>query len=415
MAPHGRANKSGATSRSRQERVAVLNETTERLFIMRSVFRRVLLALVAVVALGGVATASASASTREFIIEGSPISTGTTVPVETTYGTATVSFSGVTVECPTVTDESDFLAAGDSTSKVEMSGCLVQGAPGCTLKSPVVFRAHGELGTFAGEAADKLSPEVGEVLFSLVFQGGGCILGERKIVGYASALVSNAGTEETSHSLTFSGTSGSHLENGGGITLRLKGKTKLGGGYAGRKWSTRPAPEYLVKGSSITEVPFESKNVSGTVMTLSGGGVEVECKTANGTGKLLAEGASTSYVEYSSCSVISPTHCKVAEPIEDGNHNGQLLLYKGEPFDKFAQRSLILEFSGSECPLTYLELTGTSQGQVENSGTKAVEHTLVFKATTGEELELGGSRATLKAKEAIKLSGAFAGDEWDVS
>jgi len=394
---------------------------------MRSALRRALLALVAVVALGVVATASASASKQEFIMNGSPVSAGVEVPVVSEYGSATLSFSGAKATCSSVTAAGDLLAAGKSTSTVELSGCTVETPSNCALSQPVVIKAGGELVTYEGKVADKFSPKTGTTLFELHFSGSGCgsLAGYWPVTGVAQALVE--GSEEVvNHALTFSSTSGSELVTGG-ITLsfHLSGAVKLGGAYAGGTWSTRPSPpEFKVGGSPIAaseEVPFESKNVSGTAMSLQSAGMKIECKMVKGSGDLLAEGASKSGVEYSSCTAPEPAHCKVAEPIVLKT-TGRTLLFEGAPADKFSPETgetlttIDLSSSGGTCSLAgELPVRGTLQSLVENGATDAVEHTLVFKATTGSAVEVAGSAATLKLKEAVKLSGAYAGEEWNVS
>ena len=397
---------------------------------MRSVLKSTLAALLLTGALSAMVATSASA--REFTIEGKPIAPGQQVPFSSENGTAEIHFNGVEITCSTVKDTGDLLAKGESEATIELTNCHLISPANCTAHEPIVVHKAGEsltlgrLVTYEGKPADRLPVKNFELEFSN--SGGTCsISGNWGVYGTIQGWVANGETEATEHSLTVGSLSGSTLTLGGGpLGLNLTSKIALSGLYSGEKWSTS-TPEFMVNEKAIaagTTVPFESKNVSGKTMLLEGTELHVECKTTKGSGMFKAGGESSFTAEYSSCTVSEPAHCQIAEPIKL-NSNNQLGLFEGAPADTFypnnfptEQRLTTLEFSnnGGTCYLgEEVHLDGILQAAVESPTTKTTEHTLAVKASGGEEIEMGGTPVALKLKETVKLSGAYAGSEWDVS
>jgi len=405
---------------------------------MRSILRSTLIALAVTVALGAVAATSASA--YEFVVNGEPIPAGTKVPFVSKNSSVELEFAGAKIVCSTVRDEGYLLAKGESTSTVEFKGCTSL-ITHCTVAEPIVFNTTNQLLSFgAGELADRFSPNPmnGPLFnFKLMSSGGTCSLaGSWSVAGTAQALMDNNEeervTEKLTHTLTFNGGSGSNLEVGGiSLSLHLKGTLELEGAYWGKTWSTKTSPsspEFKVGGAPIAEgarIPFESKNVASTVVSLTkvGGGLKIECTTGTvkGSGELLSGGGSTYGLELTGCTTSQPEHCKVAEPIVFKGTD-QLVLFESKPADTFYPETgtkfteLELSSSGGSCSLAgKIPVTGTAQALVETAETEAPEHTLFFSLSSGSKLEVEGSEAVFKLKDAVKLSGAYAGDEWDVS
>jgi len=491
---------------------------------MRSVFRHVWAALVAVLALSAVAVASASA--HGFMVEGSPIAAGKEVPFTTQNisGTTVILESkagGMKIKCATLAGSGNLLAGGQSMLIAEIYGCTVLEPSNCKVAVPITVNDIGELSTFEGKAVDAFI--ISSPLISLKFEnnGGSCGLGTRYVEGTLQALVDNE-NEAAAHTLNFSEGSGSKLEEGGkAFIIEFKDSVELSGAYVGEKWSANAVPsaptasteaatgvgkvqatlngvvspegapteyyfeygpttaygskteaggsgpgtmkvsetitglvantiyhyrvvatnskgtthgedktfttlphEFVVEGKPITtgeEVPFTSKNISGTaaVLEAKAGGLKIECSTVTGNGDLLAAGKSTLAVEFAKCTVVEPAHCKINEPVTLKAAD-QLSTFGGKLADAFYPENyptnerfvdLKLENNGGTCSFSQVQVEGTLQALVDNES-EAVSHTLTFSPTSGSKFEAAGKKSIFKLEDAVTLN---SGKKWSTN
>jgi len=205
---------------------------------MRSVFKSVLVALVAVLALSAIAAASASA--YEFGVEGTPIGTGISVPFTATGSPAVLNSAGLKIECTSVTGSGDLQAEGKSTLAVELASCTVSKPAYCQIAQPIKFNTKNELTAFEGKSADAFDPETGALFAELELKnnGGTCAFSTVDVEGILQSFVENAATAATSHTLLFNKASGSYVEMAGKTSkFELTDAASLSGAYAGKKWS----------------------------------------------------------------------------------------------------------------------------------------------------------------------------------
>lgn len=177
--------------------------------------------------------------------------------------------------------------------------------------------------------------------------------------------------------------------------------------------SALAAHEFLELGQPITKgLLFLSKQTANSV--LEGGGTKITCTTVLNHGFLLPGGKSDATVTFESCTVGSPEHCTVEQPIVVKAVD-QLVLVGTVLSDEFkpeggGTKFTTLKFSGAECSLTTLEVNGQATGSVDNLN-QALAHVLTFSATTGSNLTIGGALATFKLKDEIWLEND---DLWSV-
>lgn len=191
----------------------------------------ILLSLMAVMAVGAVMSASASA--HEFLILGKKIAAGEKVLFlsKNVAGNSAIleqGTAGLKITCTAVTNHGFLEAAGKSTTTVIFNSCTVNRPAGCTVETPIVVKASDQLVLFEGILSDEFSPEGGGTTFTILkFSGAGCSLTTLEVNGEATGAVDN-GNEALAHVLTFSNTSGTNLTTGGVASFfRLKDEIKL--------------------------------------------------------------------------------------------------------------------------------------------------------------------------------------------
>jgi len=211
---------------------------------MRSVFRSVLVALVAVVALGAVSVASASA--HEFYIEGKSMTElglkEEAISGEGTKGTSTqlLSAAGIKVTCNSSAVSGTIKAGGEGTARFTLTECSVETPSNCIVEEPVVFQTNSGLVETEGKLADSFMLPGSPPQVLLNFLGANCnIAGKWYGEGNVTGLVASE-VENTTGELKFTAVSGSDLVMGGSATtFKTRTSVKLSGANAGRKWSAK--------------------------------------------------------------------------------------------------------------------------------------------------------------------------------
>jgi hypothetical protein len=149
---------------------------------------------------------------------------------------------------------------------------------------------------------------------------------------------------------------------------------------------------------------------------------ELSCTAAHATGSIL-EGnrdIAPSGIPFAGCTVITPTGCKVKEPIQTEPLNSALLT-KEEGVKRFdtwttnAKAFTKITFEANkECSIEGVdEVTG--HAQCEGEAVEAVDFSCLFSEKSGSELKLGKNEATFIAHFLFLLKGAFEGKKWGTS
>jgi hypothetical protein len=204
---------------------------------MRSMFRSVLVTLVAVFALGAVAAASASA--HEFIVEGKAVAGGEKVAAEGEGGTTTIEWTeGTTkikVECASSKVFDTLEGGGASEGEVALSSCSLAGSTLCKVPN-LLYSTRDQLSGSAGSLVDDFKP-AGErsQFFVLEFTGSLCsIKGGYTIEGAYACGLPEVGKEAAEHEIACK-PEGSELTFAG-KPVRLTSVVKVGL-KSGKKWS----------------------------------------------------------------------------------------------------------------------------------------------------------------------------------
>ncbi len=158
----------------------------------------------------------------------------------------------------------------------------------------------------------------------------------------------------------------------------------------GRKWE---ADSKVLGSGETAEAEYESKTIE-----FKSEGVELKCKDAAGEGLVTGgtPGTDLTTIDFTECSDVAESVCKVAEPISmDGVKSTLVTLNeaKEEYGDKLEAISSSVELTGSSCKAAgKYALEGNTVGRAHNS-----EEELEFTepAQEGSTLKLGGHAATM--------------------
>jgi hypothetical protein len=198
--------------------------------------RRVALPLMlAMLVLGAVFASSASATTPQWFVAGSPLGIGATEPLaESTTVTETFSIKPQTVnvklECKSMSLPKSAIK-GERTREdnpIKLGNCTFTGPANCTGPSslslePLTSTLEGTSGSFKL----KFKPTSGETVMTINISGTGCALaGEFVIKGTMSCNYPGVETETKNHVLEFSLSSGSELKHGS-EKVNLTGKDEF--------------------------------------------------------------------------------------------------------------------------------------------------------------------------------------------
>lgn len=210
---------------------------------MRSMARTMFAVLVAVCALGVIASASASASAsaHEYFIAGKSMKelalTNETVSAES--GSAVLQSTGVIITCGTVKGTGTIKAGGMGTGATEFANCIVEKPTQCVLE-PFIIKTQDTLVEAGGLLKEQFKPAAGGPLVTLKFRSGtGCALSTVALKGQLEGLVASE-AEKQAGELQFTHTSGTEIE-GGGVpwTLTFNDKVQLSGVNKGKQWSAK--------------------------------------------------------------------------------------------------------------------------------------------------------------------------------
>jgi hypothetical protein len=194
------------------------------------------LCLVAALAMGAIASASASA--HAYKIEGTELTTSE--EVAGTSETSKLEAKGLaTIECTKDTFTGSIEKAGKSTGKVEFKSCKVVGAEACAVVEPIKFKFKDELTEFEKLVADEFKPETGETFVTIELEGAKCAITPKKLAvkGTQICKLPEAGSEKEEHSIECT-PAGSKLKLGTvEATFKSTEKVHLSGKNAKKKWS----------------------------------------------------------------------------------------------------------------------------------------------------------------------------------
>lgn len=146
------------------------------------------------------------------------------------------------------------------------------------------------------------------------------------------------------------------------------------------------------------EVETKSASVNDTVRIkseIAKVGVTIECNKVDGEGTIFGgkPGTEETSFELGQCAVVGQSKCAVAEPISIRGVKSELIEKGSTFYDKFPAIEARIEIKGAACVLKSTStLSGALVGRVNNSG-----HALEFTepAQEGSSLKLAGSTATL--------------------
>jgi len=160
------------------------------------------------------------------------------------------------------------------------------------------------------------------------------------------------------------------------------------------------------------EVPVEGTSGTSILEVPELNEAKIECKEDKFSGTLKAAGQTTAKVEFEKCTVVSPEHCTVAEPIKV-NVTDQLVIFHETLADAFEPPSgepfVVIKLKGSECLAKgEFKVKGKQQCALPEGEIEKVEHEIDCKPI-GSELTLGAKEAKFEGKEKVKLTG---GGNW---
>jgi hypothetical protein len=198
--------------------------------------RRVALPLMlAMLVLGAAFASSASATTPQWIVAGSPLGVGATEAIASST-TVTETFSikpqtvNIKLECSKIS-LSKSLIKGERTREdnaFKLESCTFTGPANCTgpsslMLEPLTSTLEGTAGSFKL----KFKPTSGETVMTINVSGAGCALaGSFVIKGTMSCNYPGVETETENHVLEFSLASGSELKHGS-EKVNLTGKDEF--------------------------------------------------------------------------------------------------------------------------------------------------------------------------------------------
>jgi len=204
---------------------------------MRSMFRSVLVALMAVLALGAVAAASASA--HEFIVEGKTVAAGEQVAAEGTGGVVKiekqVSGKTVTVECKNSRSKNHLEKEGKTNGEVTFEKCAVVGLSGCRVPN-WKLRFSDQLVLFEAALADEFKPEPGQTELGVMEIEVCALKGTYAVTGTFTCALPGVGVERVEHEMICE-PKGSSLKIGGD-SASIAGSEKIHL-ESGKQWSAK--------------------------------------------------------------------------------------------------------------------------------------------------------------------------------
>jgi hypothetical protein len=199
------------------------------------------------------------------------------------------------------------------------------------------------------------------------------------------------------------------------------------------------AKEEIASPGKHGKMPFGSKIVAGTVVTLTmTGGPTIVCKTANDEGEFdrgtsgveledsfNPEGSDVKLI-FSQCEVANAkTKCEVVEPIViDGGGDNLDATFKEADNEHVTfrpstgtlwTRLTIRAKQQQECALaiTEAELTGEQECELPEAAVEKVEHEVKCN-TTGSKLKFAGKTYSISFRQLMTLTGANLGKKWSV-
>jgi hypothetical protein len=156
-----------------------------------------LVSMLAVFAVGAVASSSASA--HEFLIEGAPVA-ATTKVTDTSGVSKLEGVALVTIECNKDTSTGTIEPEGDSTANVKFTECKVVGAATCKVTEPVEFNVIDELTIFKQAAGELFEPASGFTFVEITVTG--CSLeGKYKAKGKQQCELPEGEVEKVEHNV----------------------------------------------------------------------------------------------------------------------------------------------------------------------------------------------------------------------
>ncbi len=411
---------------------------------MKSLLRSMLVLAVTVCALSGVAAASASASSYEYIAAGKAVSTS--VGVTGTRGASKLTFRlpggpKLDARCTGGSGSGKLEKEGKSYDEVTLAGCgnlkVVEGAKEEELKSCPVGNIYlGGSGTLVKGGSSGIENELTGVLGNFAIEGTECALRKSKnlIEGSVKCVIAGAEGEWVEHEVRCEPSEGSLSVDGSSATMETVEAVKFSGESAGKKWSVKPAgyksPEhgFRVEGKELTtSVGFAgtrgATKISGTIL---GQDIVIHCTGGASTGTLEGRGLSAGEgtitgcgvweakegkeIELPKCTVATITFSDRGTLVTQGYGLGDEFVPASESFASF-------KIKGSECAIAKAaayKLEGRFSGGLQEVEVEKVEHTVSSnpKEEAQPLLTLGGNPATIESTETVKLTGTSEGKKW---
>jgi hypothetical protein len=415
---------------------------------MKSLLRSMLVLAVTVCALSGVATASASASSYEYIAAGKTVSTS--VGVTGTRGASKLTFRlpggpKLDAKCTGGSSSGKLEKEGKSYDEVTLAGCgtlkeVKESGEEVELKGCTVGNAGlAGSGTIVKNGS-AIENQLTGVLGNFAIEGTECALRKSKnlIEGSVKCAVAGAEGEWVEHEVRCEPGEGSLSVDGSSATMETVEAVKSSGESAGKKWSVRPAgyksPEhgFRVEGKELTtSVGFAgtrgATKISGTIL---GQGIVIHCTGGASTGTLEGKGLSAGEGTITGCSVweaeegkeIELPKCTVATITF--SDKGTLVTQGyglGDEFVPASESFASFKIKGSECAIAKAaayKLEGRFSGGLQEGTreieTEKLEHTVNCnpKEEAQPLLTLGGNPATIESTESVKLTGTSEGKKW---
>lgn len=279
----------------------------------------------------------------------------------------------VKLACGSAVGGGSILPGGGGTSPISLSKCSVAAPAKCNVPSPLVLDARIELIEHSGKIYEKLVPQTGTALATIVFGGPECVLNEAE-VPLKGAIVGAGLLSENyaSKSLAFSPAINSET----GATLTLGGQPASLSGtigqelqmpFTGEPWRALPGASkeagepntnWQVAGvglKSAQNLGFEGGPVAFNFTLAGGNPLSFSCNSVGANNAtIIAAGTQEARLVFSGCKVAKPLNCTMPSTLTFEQAQGSLETVAGTPYMVFRSTNTANEF------LYSLELRGGS-------------------------------------------------------
>jgi hypothetical protein len=384
-------------------------------------------ALLAILALGGVAAGAAQAF--EWNIEGETLAERGQTEQATAGSEGSLTLSGTLLKksFKMTCEESSsgkLTQGGAGENTLSLSGCAVAEPAGC-LVSGVTLTGKTELVMVEGAFDDKLIPSNLEERLGLVHVTNCVVAGTFPLKGVIAGRSEGFPTQQETHTLEFS----SAISEGAGTELRfganpatLTGSTRE---YLtnGHPWGTNKGSvwghvgkEWEIAGKTLSEMGLASEAIWGNAAPvvfntkLLGGHIVIGCSMRmNGT--VVKGGTGTATLNLTSCVLTEPAGCTVPSTMGTASLATSLIEVGGKWYVKFqpvGETIISVQINGCSLSGTY-PWRGSFSALAEPSGTQLSMQPLAFSPTIDEAAGTGmfasGNPVTITGNQLVSLSG----------